>query len=311
MFDDKLKQALTAYQLRNGLAATGNLGAKTLEALNVPIDARIDQITANMERWRHMPEDFPPSRYALVNIPDYSIVIVEDAKEIYRGIVIVGEVDRKTPFIDSAVRSMIVNPAWHVPAKIAREDILPKLQKDPHYLEKLGFVIRGSKDDPYGEHIDWNAIRENEFNFRLRQAPGDMNSLGRLKFDFDNDFAVYMHGTPHHSLFKRNARALSSGCVRLRDPEKVAAIVLAGNKEPWDVKRIEDEIAAGKTRWVGIENPLPLYILYWTVFAGADGQINFRNDVYGYDTFLMESMRGHPVPAGDEDDTSDEDSVQQ
>jgi L,D-transpeptidase YcbB len=292
IFDETLHQAVLVYQSRNGLDPDGNLGPKTLEALNIPLHTRLDQIKANMERWRHIPDAFPPSRYALVNIPDFSLTIYTAGKPLYHGPVIIGQVVRKTPFIQSAIRSMIVNPFWHVPSKIARKDILPKLKKDPHYLEKLGFVISGSKDDPHGDTIDWQSIHEREFDFHLRQAPGDMNSLGRLKFDFDNDFSVYMHGTPHQELFKKFERDLSSGCIRLRDPEQVAAIVLADNKDPWDVKKIEEEIQTGKTRWVGLANPLPLSVLYWTVFQGDDGYINFRNDIYGYDRFLMETMRG-------------------
>lgn len=290
-FDDALFHAAQAYQLRNGLVGDGHIGSKALEALNIPLQTRIDQILANMERWRHMPDDFPPERFALVNIPDASIVIHEDGKEIYRGIVIVGRVDRKTPFIQSHIRSMIINPAWHVPTKIARKDILPKLRKDPHYLEKLGFVIRGNEDDPYGDNIDWKSMPEREFNFRLRQSPGDQNSLGRLKFDFDNDFAVYMHGTPHQELFQKNERTLSSGCIRLHDPEEVAEIYLSHNKDHWDKQRLEDEINSGKTHWVGLAKPMPLDVVYWTVFTDDAGEVNFRKDVYDYDRFLMQNMR--------------------
>ncbi len=291
-FNDELFYAAQNYQTRNGLVADGHIGAKALEALNTPLAARIDQILANMERWRHMPDDFPPDRYALVNIPDVSLDIHEDGKLIYRGLVIVGRVDRKTPFIQSNIRSMIINPAWHVPTKIARKDILPKLRKDPHYLEKLGFVIRNNENDPHGDNIDWKSMPERAFNFRLRQSPGDQNSLGRLKFDFDNDFAVYMHGTPHQELFKKNERTLSSGCVRLAEPEEVAQIYLAYNKEHWDKQKLEDEINAGKTHWVGLAKQMPLYVVYWTVFTDDVGEINFRKDVYDYDGFLMQNMRG-------------------
>ena len=289
-FDDDMRVAVIAFQLRNGLDGDGHAGA-TLAALNVPLATRIDQIRANMERWRHMPEDFPPPRGIIVNIGDASVEIVEDGKPVYRGPVIVGRVDRKTPFIQSAIRSMIVNPIWHVPAKIARADILPKLRKDPHYLEKLGFVIRDSEADPHGTGIDWKNMTDDEFNFRLRQQPGKMNSLGRLKFDFDNDFAVYMHGTPHQELFGKDRRNFSSGCVRLRDPERVGQIVLAGTPGDWDIEHIEDAIATRKTRWIGLKNPMPINIVYWTVFADESGQIEFRNDVYDYDRFLMENMK--------------------
>lgn len=165
------------------------------------------------------------------------------------------------------------------------------MRRDPHYLEKLGFVIRDNEEDPHGENIDWQNMPDEEFNFRLRQQPGSMNSLGRLKFDFTNDFAVYLHGTPHQELFKKNRRTLSSGCVRLRDPEKVAEIVLAGTAGDWDIRHIEDAIAARKTRWIEIKDPMPVYILYWTAFADEDGHIQFRNDVYDYDRFLMETLK--------------------
>lgn len=289
-FDNPLADALMEYQMRNGLVADGRAGPKTIEALNIPVNIRIDQIRANMERWRHMPDNLLPDRYVLVNIPDASVDIVENGAHVYRGPVIVGKVDRKTPFIQSSIRSMIFNPIWHVPKKIAQKDILPKLRKDPHYLEKLGFVIKDSADDPHGENIDWKSMQEQEFNFHLRQSPGDMNSLGRIKFDFDNNFAVYMHGTPHQELFKKNERSLSSGCIRLRDPEQVAEIVLADNKEPWPIERIDAEVASTKTHWVAITNPLPIFILYWTVFPGDNGKIDFRSDVYDYDGFLIENM---------------------
>lgn len=291
VFDDELFHAVQRYQTRNGLTIDGHIGTKALEALNLPVQERIDQILANMERWRHMPDDFPPDRFAIVNIPDASLDIHEDGKSIYKGIVIIGRVDRKTPFINSTIRSMIINPAWHVPTKIARKDILPKLRKDPHYLEKLGFVIRDNEDDPHGDNIDWKSMPEREFNFRLRQSPGDMNSLGRLKFDFDNNFAVYMHGTPHQELFKKNERALSSGCIRLHDPEEVAEIYLSHNKDHWDKQRLDDEISSKKTHWVAIAKPMPLFVVYWTVFTDETGEVNFRKDTYNYDSFLMQNMR--------------------
>jgi murein L,D-transpeptidase YcbB/YkuD len=291
-FDPALKEALTAYQIRNGLKTDGELGGKTLAALNVPVAERIGQIRANMERWRHMDETFP-DRFVLVNIPDMTVALFENGHATYRGPVVVGRPDRKTPFIRSAIRSVIFNPAWHVPAKIARKDILPKLRRDPHYLEKMGLVINGSADDPHGAAIDWNKIRESEFTFRLRQSPGDMNSLGRLKFDFDNDFSVYMHGTPHMETFAKAERAQSSGCVRLRDPEKMAETVLAGNEGGWNADKIKAEIAANQTRWLKLQKPLPIYIVYWTVFQDeTSGQLAFRRDIYDYDRFLLEAMDG-------------------
>ncbi|MER2520277.1 MAG: L,D-transpeptidase family protein [Bdellovibrionales bacterium] len=289
-FDDDLHEKLKLWQVRNGLDGDGSLGPNTLEMLNAPVSDRIGQIRANMERWRHMPENYPLERYALVNIADASLLLVEDGKIAYHGPVVVGRVDRKTPFIHSKIRSMIVNPFWHVPAKIARKDILPKLRRDPHYLEKLGFVISGHSDDPHGANIDWESMQEREFNFRLRQSPGDANSLGRIKFDFDNTFAVYMHGTPHQELFGKDRRNFSSGCIRLRDPLEVAETIMASNPENWDTQKLADAIESGKTRWVAVAKPLPLFILYETVFVDLSGKLQFRKDVYNYDRFLIKTL---------------------
>lgn len=290
LYTDAMKDAVIAYQSRNGLKADGDIGRKTLAAMNVSLEKRIAQIRANMERMRHMPEVFP-SRYVIVNIADASMKIVEDNETIYHGVVIVGRRDRKTPFIESAVRSVIFNPSWTVPDKIAREDILPKLRKDPHYLEKMGFVIKGSAEDPHGENVDWATIEKSEFAFRLRQSPGDLNSLGRVKFDFDNDFAVYLHDTSHPELFAKADRALSSGCVRVKDPLDLAVFVLSRNNGPYTRAEIEALIETGKTKWVPVLDPLPLYVVYDTAFFPTpESLIHFRKDIYNYDSFLIERI---------------------
>lgn len=289
-YGEDLKEAVIAYQARNGLAADGAIGGQTVAAMNVPLSARIGQIRANMERLRHMPDSFP-ARYVRVNIADASLRIVENGQAVFNGLVIVGRTDRKTPFIESTIRSVIVNPSWTVPDKIAREDILPKLRKNPHYLEEMGFVIKGSADDPHGDTIDWNTIQKSEFNFRLRQSPGDLNSLGHIKFDFDNDFAVYLHDTPHQELFAKPQRTLSSGCVRVKDPFVLAGYVLAANKGDYAPAGIQALIDLGKTKWIKVAEPLPLYIFYETAFFPTpESLIHFRKDVYDYDSFLLENM---------------------
>jgi len=289
-YDDTLKNVVIAYQSRNGLQADGVIGGQTIAALNVSLLERIGQISANMERLRHRP-DYMPQRYALVNIADASIEVIDNGQTLYHDVVIVGQPERKTPFIQSSIRSVIFNPSWHVPAKIAREDILPKLRKDPHYLEKMGFVIKGSANDPHGEQIDWKTIKASEFNFRLRQSPGDLNSLGQIKFDFDNDYAVYLHDTSHPEKFASPNRFLSSGCVRIKNPTLLAQLVLAHTPGNWSPETIDAAIANGKSRWQKVEDPLPLFLVYETAFFPMpDSLINFRRDVYGYDSFLLEAL---------------------
>lgn len=289
-FDKELETALKTFQTRHGLDTDGHVGEKTRAALNTSLDYRIMQVRANMERWRHIPDDFPPSDHAIINIPAMTIDITKSNGRNYSGPVIVGRVDRKTPFIASQIHHMIVNPSWHVPSKIAKQDILPKLRKDPRYLEKLGFVIKGNEDDPHGENIDWQKVSDRAFQYQLRQAPGEQNSLGRLKFDFENDFAVYMHGTPHQELFAKSERALSSGCVRLRDPTEVAEVIFSDNKTTYTAEQINGLIGAEKTKWLNLNTNLPIYFLYWTVFRDKDGNIQYRKDIYDYDRFLIDAI---------------------
>ena len=233
-----------------------------------------------------MPEALPSERYVAVNIADASVLIADHGTTLYRGPVVIGREDRPTPFVRSVITRMIINPSWHVPRKIAQEDILPKLRENPHYLEDLDIVLRDRPQDPYGATIDWRKITPGTFTFHLRQLPGEQNSLGRLKFEFDNTFDVYMHGTPHQDLFARSQRNFSSGCIRLRDPEEVAEVLLAANDGGWSPQKIEDAIASGKTRVVTLTDPIPIYALYETVFADDSGAIQFRKDVYDHDAAL-------------------------
>lgn len=292
LFDTPLAQALTSYQLRNGLAPDGRAGAKTVEELNTPVAERLEQIRANMERWRQMPDGFPPSRHITVNIPAFTVSVHDEGAKVYTGAVVVGRQDRPTPFINSQIVNAVINPKWHVPKRIAREDILPKLQNDPLYLERQGVVIKGRDQDPSGTTIDWDAVSPENFTYALVQAPGELNSLGRLKFNFPNPFDVYMHGTPHQEHFKKPKRDYSSGCVRMEEPLRVGELLLKHNKDNggWNDQRIATDIDSGKTRIIVLAKPIPVFFQYWTVFVDDSRQLNFRKDLYGYDQLLARSQ---------------------
>ena len=294
IFDTDLEAALINYQSHTGLKPDGHLGGQTLATLNTPLSTRIDQIATNMERWRHMPDGYPGTHYAMVNIATQTLRIIDGDKTMYEGPVVIGRPDRRTPFINSTIYNMIINPSWHVPSDLGQKDILPKLRQDPTYLEKQGIVISDSVDDPYGAKIDWKHLPESEFNFRLRQVPGDLNSLGHVKFNFENPFSVYMHGTPHQDLFDKTERDFSSGCIRLRDPNDVAQVLTASNKAPWTSALIDAQVEDGKTKTIPLATPLPLSVVYWTVFPDNDGKVDFRKDIYGYDEVLAFIMKNHP-----------------
>ncbi len=295
LYTDSLKAAVIAYQKRNGLEPDGNLGQKTISTMNISVGTRIDQIRANMSRIRLMPRELP-EKLTIVNIANTTIKVLDKGNVIFESPVVTGRPDRKTPYIQSYIRSVIFNPSWHVPAKIAREDILPKLRKDPLYLEKQGIVIKGSNDnDVHGTMIDWKNVSPSSFTYQLRQEPGNLNALGRIKFDFDNDFSVYMHGTPHEELFAKASRHLSSGCVRLQDPVSYASVVLATNDGGWTKQKIQDSIDQSKTRWLQVSEQMPVYFIYQTAyFPTADAPVSFAPDDYNYDRILLDAQVAKP-----------------
>ena len=206
---------------------------------------------------------------------------------------VVGRAYRQTPDFSGRMTSITVNPAWHVPPRLAREDILPKARKDQTYLTKKGFRIfenwsEGAREiDPAA--VDWAAVSEKGLSYKFRQDPGPHNSLGRLMFLFPNKFDVYIHDTPERQLFSRAARDLSSGCIRVQRPLDLAAYALCDDPV-WTKEKIEEAIAGGETKVIRMRNPLGVHILYWTTWLGEDGRTQFRQDIYLRDAALVRAM---------------------
>lgn len=290
-FDGPLEAAVQRFQHRNGLSADGTVGAKTLEALNVPVDQRIRQIQLNMERWRWMPEQLG-STYLLVNIPGFQLKIVEDGRVVRTMRAIVGRPDRPTPVLSSKMTYLEINPYWYVPAKIAREDLLPKIKADPLFLVRQDFRIFDGWDEdakeisPYA--VDWSSINEDHFPYRLRQEPAANNALGRVKFMFPNELSVYIHDTPAKSLFKKPSRDFSSGCVRVENPLELTAFLLG--RQNWDQERLSKVVASHQRQVVVLDDPVPVYLVYFTAWVNQNGEINFRDDIYGQDQQLLNAL---------------------
>jgi murein L,D-transpeptidase YcbB/YkuD len=291
-FDDALEGAVKRFQRRHGLEPDGVLGAGTATALSVSAADRLNQIRANLERWRWITPELG-ERYILVNVADFRLSAVEKGLETLSMPVIVGSAYRRTPDFSGRMTYLEFNPTWTVPPKLVREDILPKARKDPSYLRKKGFHVFANWSAGAGEidldAVDWMLVNGEALPYKFRQDPGPQNSLGRIKFMFPNKHDVYLHDTPERWLFTLAARDQSSGCIRIERPVDLAEYVLRGEPD-WDRDRILEAIESGETRVVILRSPLDVHLLYWTAWLGSDGKVQFRDDIYLRDAALNRAL---------------------
>jgi murein L,D-transpeptidase YcbB/YkuD len=286
VFDEALERAVRAFQRRHGLHDDGKVGRGTLEALNVPVQERVRRIIVNLERWRRQ-QPAAHDRYIEVNVPGFTLNVMEHDQAQMTMRVIVGKEDQRTPLFQSTMTHVILSPYWQVPSRIAKEEILPRLRRNPLYLHAQNMrVVQGwgagaQVVDAAG--IDWTTVQAKQFSYRFRQEPGPRNALGRVKFQFPNQFSIYMHDTPTRRLFAKPSRAFSHGCVRLERPIDLATYLLQGRSQ-WTPKRMRAAIARGKEQWVNLPRAIPVQMVYRTVWVDADGTVHFRPDIYGYDT---------------------------
>ncbi len=290
LFDPMLADALKRFQHNHGLVADGVLGRGTLLALNVPVEERVRTLRVNLERWRWLPRGYL-DRYLLVNLTDFTLDVYEEGRSVLKMNVIVGRRDRQTPVLSSQIDALVLNPNWYVPRSIFRRDILPELQKDPDYLKRksINLVAHDGSGERSSTDIDWSQVNPRDFPYTLRQDPGESNALGVVKFTFPNRHEVYLHDTPTKTLFAKPVRAFSSGCVRLEEPLKLVEYLLRDEPD-WDMSRAEAQLKAGGNRRVSLSRPLPVFLFYWTAWVDEDGQVQFRDDIYGRDRRLIEVL---------------------
>jgi len=287
--DDALANAVKKFQARHGLTGDGIAGASTIEEMNIPVTARIDQLRVNLERGRWLLHDIGDD-FVAVNIAGFQLYLIKNEKIAWETPVQVGKPYRATPVFRSRLTYLVFNPTWTVPPGILANDILPAQKRDRGTLRKKGLEVLDMKGNPVdASSIDWSNVTASRFPYMLRQGPGPGNALGRVKFMFPNDHAVYLHDTPSKSLFDKDERAFSSGCIRVRDPLKLAEILLDGQKG-WDRAAIDRTIATGKTTSVSLAKPIPVWLTYWTAWVDADGAVEFRRDLYGRDAKVRTSL---------------------
>lgn len=290
-YDSFFEEAVKNFQKRHGLKVDGVIGKNTLQAMNVSVDDRIDQIRVNLERGRWVFKEVQED-YFVVNIAGFQAFLVKDNKVIWDTRVVVGKPFRRTPVFKSEMKYMVFNPTWTIPPSILRNDILPKANKNPDYIREYGLDVldrEGNQVDP--DSLDWSSFSARNFPYILRQPPGPKNALGRIKFIFPNTHFVYLHDTPHRELFDNPERTISSGCIRVENPIKLAELLL-DDKEKWNQQRISEIIESNKTKSIYLPEPLTVLLLYWTVMIDQDGQVSFRKDVYGRDKKVLEALDG-------------------
>ncbi len=287
-YDATLQAGIKHFQQRNGLDDDGVIGKSSLQALNLGPSHRVKQLIGNLERWRWLPEDLG-QKYIMVNIPSFELKVVVGNQVVLHKPVIVGRSARHTPIFSSRINRLIFNPTWTVPTKIAVEDKLPEIRRDPDFLQKLGIVVyeRDRVVDPAG--VNWRRLNKNNFPFRLVQQPGPQNALGQVKFVIPNTDDIYMHDTPTRNLFSRAERAFSSGCIRVHKPLELVEWLLAA--QDWDMAKIEAAIATGETQAIELKIPVPVHLEYWTAILDGTGAIAFRTDLYDRDLSLWQALQ--------------------
>jgi murein L,D-transpeptidase YcbB/YkuD len=282
-FDFYVDKAVKRYQASNGLAPTGIVDKRTVAALNIPAESRLKQLKANLVRLTEHSKA-AAKRYVMVNIPAAQIEAVESDRIVSRHAGVVGKPDRATPILNSAIHELNFNAVWHLPPTVIEKDLIPKGEemgrRNQSVLEKFkieAFGADGKKLDP--NKINWSAPATKSLTFK--QQPGPENPLGFVKINFHNSHSVYMHDTPSQSLFGRNFRAASSGCVRVQGIENLAAWVLAD--QGWRPEHVLQMKTSGERRDVTLKKPVPLYFVYITAWATEDGIVQFRRDLYQKD----------------------------
>lgn len=287
-----LAESVKQFQTIHGLSNDGSIGKQTVAWLNKTPQQRAALIALNIQRLRLLPAKFETN--ILVNIPDFSMVYYADGKEILASRVIVGRSDRKTPLMKNALTNVVLNPPWNVPTKLIREDIVPKIKRDPNYLKRQGYTVysdwgRGAEVVDTSA-IDWSEVSPKDVNFRFQQSPGGGNSLGRYKFNMPNSQAIYLHDTPNHRLFDKSSRAISSGCIRVNQSAQLASLLL--NKvDGWDDSRISKTLRGGRTTHVNLSGKVPVQLYYMTAWVSNNRYPQFRNDVYNYDWAASQSIK--------------------
>jgi murein L,D-transpeptidase YcbB/YkuD len=282
VFDGTLAASVRRFQERHGIEPDGKVGANTLVELNVTVEQRMRQVELNLERWRWIPRRLGDP-HVFVNIPAFDLELVRGDASVWRTRIVAGKAFTPTPVFSDRIVAEVINPPWNVPESIALGEYLPELRADPKAFQRRGLrLLQGSEEHPRDvdpSTVDWHALGEGRFPYRLRQDPGPNNALGRLKFQLTNDFNVYLHDTPTRGLFGHLDRDLSHGCIRVENPLELAKLLLdESSQDP-----LREALGRAEERHLSVKPPVPIHIVYLTAWVDEAGELRFSPDVYEFD----------------------------
>lgn len=290
-YDPILKEAVMDFQERYHLEVTGEVNDQTRRMLNIPAENILHQIFINLERWRWFPPH-PEERYLLVNLPDYSLKVVERGETVMDMRVIIGHDGQKTPVFNSRISHLVLSPRWYIPTSLAIRSYLPKARDKPEDLEEMRIRVYEKTEgdfeqiDPRG--VDWEDVPIDDFPYYFWQDPGPWNRLGNVIFMFPNPYHVYLHDTPDQYLFNRRVRTFSEGCIRIEKPMELALYLLP--HQQWSLERIQEIVARRVEHTVFLPQSVPVYIQYCTAWVHEEGMLHLRDDIYQRDRPLKEKF---------------------
>ncbi|MCI5110799.1 MAG: L,D-transpeptidase family protein [Marivita sp.] len=297
-YDTSLTEAVRTFQEDHGLTVDGVAGGETLAQINVPPQDRLKSVIVAMERerWINKPEGLG-DRHILVNLTDFNARIFDHGKLTFETRSVVGhqDIDRQTPEFSDVMDHMVINPSWYVPRSIIVNEYLPKLRSNPGAVSHL--QITDSRGRVVSRNQSFARYSGNSFPFAMRQPPGPNNALGTVKFMFPNKHNIYLHDTPAKSLFSREVRTYSHGCVRLNDPHDFAYALLARQTDD-PVGFFQSRLRSGSETRVNLDQPVPVHLIYRTAFTTAKGHTKYRRDVYGRDAAIWDALRAAGVEIG-------------
>lgn len=297
LFDGELKSAIQLFQADHGLNDDGVAGDFTLQAVNISARTRLIQVIVNLERIRWTDFSSKP-KYILVNQPNFQAYLFENDMITWQSRVVIGLPEHQTQEFSDVMTHLIINPVWHVPRSISIYEYLPIIQENPNFLEEndMSLIVRGTTKAIDPKLIDMSQFEPDNFPFLIKQNPSNINALGVVKFMFPNEFNIYMHDTPMKELFFKDERTFSHGCVRVQDPFQFAFNLLSSQEQD-PQKKFQDVLVSQEESQINLKEPIPVSLIYRTVFFGNYGQPQYRSDVYGRDAAVFMALQDVGVRA--------------